>query len=151
MALIEPGQARIRAEDQHGTVHHSSDTGGRWSSTSPKDDTPGCTQETCEFQAALPGLKKSKAVVLGVSILDEKSKAKFAKKHGITFPLLADAEHAVAEKYGVWQEKARYGRKYMGIVRTTYLIDAEGKVAKRWDKVKVDDHATEAAQAANEL
>ena len=86
-----------------------------------------------------------------MSILDEKSKAKFASKHGIAFPLLADAEHEVAEKYGVWQEKARYGRKYMGIVRTTYLIDAEGKVAKRWDKVKVDDHAAEVAQAANEL
>ena len=67
----------------------------------PKDDTPGCTQETCEFQAGLPGLKKSKAAVLGVSILDEKSKAKFATKHGISFPLLADADHAVAEKYGV--------------------------------------------------
>jgi len=86
--------------------------------------------------------------VLGVSILDEKSKAKFANKHGITFPLLADADHAVAEKYGVWQEKARYGRKYMGIVRTTYLIDADGKVAKRWDKVKVDGHAEEVAAAA---
>ena len=117
----------------------------------PKDDTPGCTQETCEFQAALPGLKKSKAVVFGVSILDEKSKAKFARKHGISFPLLADADHAVAEKYGVWQEKARYGRKYMGIVRTTYLIDAEGKVARRWDKVKVDDHAAEVAAAAAAL
>jgi peroxiredoxin Q/BCP len=78
-----------------------------------------------------------------MSILDEKSKAKFANKHGLTFPLLADADHAVAEKYGVWQEKMRYGRKYMGIVRTTYLIDAEGKVAKRWDKVSVDGHADE--------
>jgi peroxiredoxin Q/BCP len=81
--------------------------------------------------------------VLGVSILDEKSKAKFAGKYGLTFPLLADADHAVAEKYGVWQEKSRYGRKYMGIARTTYLIDASGKVAKRWDNVKVDGHAEE--------
>ena len=66
--------------------------------------------------------------MLGVSILDEKSKAKFADKHGLTFPLLADADHAVAEKYGVWQEKSRYGRKYMGIARTTYLIGPDGKV-----------------------
>jgi peroxiredoxin Q/BCP len=79
--------------------------------------------------------------VLGVSILDEKSKAKFAAKHGITFPLLADADHAVAEKYGVWQQKLRYGRRYMGIVRTTYLIGPDGKVVERWDKVKVDGHA----------
>jgi peroxiredoxin Q/BCP len=87
--------------------------------------------------------------VLGVSILDEKSKAKFASKHGITFPLLADADHAVAEKYGVWQEKSRYGRKYMGIVRTTYLIGSDGKVARRWDKVNVDGHADEVLEAVS--
>ena len=113
----------------------------------PKDDTPGCTQEACDFEAKLPAFKSSKAVVLGVSILDEKSKARFATKHGVTFPLLADADHEVAEKYGVWQEKARYGRKYMGIVRTTYLIDAGGKIARRWDKVKVDGHADEVTEA----
>ena len=76
-----------------------------------------------------------------MSILDEKSKAKFATKYGLNFPLLADPDHAVAEKYGVWQKKMRYGREYMGIVRTTYLIDGDGKVAQRWDKVKVDGHA----------
>jgi peroxiredoxin Q/BCP len=152
MSLIDPGKKApaFTLADQNGETHKLSSYAGRPVILYfyPKDDTPGCTQETCEFQVALPGLKKSKAVVLGVSILDEKSKAKFAKKHGISFPLLADADHAVAEKYGVWQEKARYGRKYMGIVRTTYLIDAEGKVAKRWDKVKVDDHAVEVAAAA---
>ena len=83
----------------------------------------------------------------GMRILDEKSKAKFAQKHGITFPLLADAEHEVAEKYGVWQEKSRYGRKYLGIVRTTYLIGADGKVQQRWDNVKVDGHAEAVAEA----
>jgi peroxiredoxin Q/BCP len=117
----------------------------------PKDDTPGCTQEACEFQARLPALQPLKAVVLGISILDEKSKAKFAAKHGLTFPLLADADHAVAEKYGVWQEKLRYGRKYMGIVRTTYLIGPDGKVARRWDKVKVDGHVEEVAAALREI
>ena len=89
--------------------------------------------------------------MLGISILDEKSKARFANKHGLTFPLLADADHAVAEKYGVWQEKSRYGRKYMGIARTTYLIDGSGKVAKRWDNVKVDGHAEAVLDAVNEL
>jgi peroxiredoxin Q/BCP len=151
MSRIEPGKKApaFSLTDQQGETHRLSAYLGRPVILYfyPKDDTPGCTQETCEFQGALPALKKSKTAVFGVSILDEKSKAKFAKKHGITFPLLADADHAVAEKYGVWQEKARYGRKYMGIVRTTYLIDAEGKVARRWDKVKVDGHVEEVAGA----
>jgi peroxiredoxin Q/BCP len=85
--------------------------------------------------------------VLGVSILDEASKAKFAKKYGLTFPLLADPDHTVAEKYGVWREKSRYGRKYMGIVRTTYLIGPDGRVVERWDDVKVDGHADAVATA----
>ena len=97
------------------------------------------------------GVHAGKAVVLGVSILDEKSKAKFADKHGLTFPLLADADHAVAEKYGVWQKKSRYGRAYMGIVRTTYLIGPDGKVAKRWDNVKVDGHAEEVLEGVRSL
>jgi len=104
-------------------------------------------QEIHFFQARLPRLGRREAVVLGVSILDEKSKARFAEKHGLTFPLLADADHEVAEKYGVWQEKSRYGRKYMGIVRTTYLIGPDGKVVERWDNVKVDGHADAVAAA----
>lgn len=151
MSLIEPGKKApaFTLKDQNGDTHKLSAYAGRPVILFfyPKDDTPGCTQESCEFQGLLPRLAKKKAVVLGLSILDEKSKAKFATKHGLTFPLLADAEHEVAEKYGVWQEKARYGRKYMGIVRTTYLIDAEGKVARRWDKVKVDGHAEEVLAA----
>ena len=117
----------------------------------PKDDTPGCTKESCAFRDNLPKFKKSKAAVFGVSILDEASKKRFADKFDLTFPLLADADHAVAEKYGVWQKKSLYGRKFMGIVRTTYLIGADGKVAKRWDNVKVDGHAEDvlaAVQAA---
>ena len=155
MPLIDEGKKApaFSLADQDGKTHRLADYAGRPMVLYfyPKDDTPGCTQQACEFEAQLPDLEAHKAAVLGVSILDEKSKARFATKHSLTFPLLADAEHAVAEKYGVWQEKARYGRKYMGIVRTTYLIDAEGKVAKRWDKVKVDDHAADAALAANQL
>jgi peroxiredoxin Q/BCP len=145
--MIEPGQKApaFSLKDQDGKTHTLSDYAGRPVIVYfyPKDDTPGCTAEACAFRDALPRLQTSKAQVLGVSILDEKSKAKFAGKYGLTFPLLADADHAVAEKYGVWQEKSRYGRKYMGIARTTYLIDASGKVAKRWDNVKVDGHAEE--------
>ncbi len=151
MPLIEPGRKApaFALKDQHGTVHRLSDYAGRPVILYfyPKDDTPGCTQQACEFEAQLKPLASKKAAVLGVSILDEKSKAKFAKKHGLTFPLLADPEHDVAEKYGVWQQKARYGLKYMGIVRTTYLIDADGTVAQRWDKVKVDGHIAEVATA----
>ena len=155
MSLIDPGKKApaFSLKDQEGRTHKLADYAGTPVVLYfyPKDDTPGCTQESCEFQARLPALKKAKTWVFGISILDEKSKAKFAGKHGLTFPLLADADHDVAEKYGVWQEKARYGRKYMGIVRTTYLIGPDGKVAQRWDKVKVDGHAEEVAKAAAAL
>jgi thioredoxin-dependent peroxiredoxin len=144
MALIDPGKKApaFTLKDQHGNTHQLSDYLGRPVVLFfyPKDDTPGCTKESCDFQEQLPAYKKRKAVVLGVSILNEASKAKFADKYGLTFPLLADAEHAVAEKYGVWQEKSNYGRKYMGIARTTYLIGADGKVLQRWDNVKVPGH-----------
>ena len=151
MPLIEPGTKApaFALKDQDGQVHRLSDYAGRSVILYfyPKDDTPGCTQESCEFQAALPRLKRRDAVVLGVSILDEASKAKFATKHGLTFPLLADPDHEVAEKYGVWQKKSRYGRSYMGIVRTTYLIGPDGKVVERWDNVKVGGHADTVAGA----
>jgi peroxiredoxin Q/BCP len=155
MSLIEAGKKApaFKLKDQAGEAHALADYAGRPVVIFfyPKDMSPGCTTESCEFQARLPEFGKSKAEVLGVSILDEKSKAKFAHKYGLTFPLLADADHAVAEKYGVWQQKMRYGRKYMGIVRTTYLIGPNGKVARRWDKVQVDGHAAQVAAALKEL
>ena len=151
MALIDVGKKApaFSLADQAGKTHRLADYAGRPVILFfyPKDDTPGCTKEACAFQAGLPKLKKSKAAVLGVSILDGASKAKFAKKYGLSFPLLADEDHAVAEKYGVWQEKSLYGRKFMGIARTTYLIGPDGKVLRRWDKVKVDDHADEVLAA----
>ena len=151
MPLIDPGKKApaFALNDQHGQTHRLSDYAGRSVILYfyPKDDTPGCTQESCDFQAMLPKFKRREAAVLGVSILDEKSKAKFADKHGLTFPLLADPDHEVAEKYGVWQQKSRYGRTYMGIVRTTYLIGPDGKVVERWDSVKVDGHADAVASA----
>lgn len=155
MPLVDQGKKApaFTLKDQDGEVRKLSDYAGRPVVLYfyPKDDTPGCTAETCAFRDNLPSFAKSKAAVLGVSILDEKSKAKFAAKYDVNFPLLADADHAVAEKYGVWQEKSRYGRKYMGIARTTYLIDADGKVARRWDNVKVDGHADEVLSAVKEL
>ena len=155
MALIEAGRKApaFSLKDQEGKTHTLSDYAGKPLVIYfyPKDDTPGCTKETCEFRDRLPQLKKGHAAVLGVSILDEKSKAKFAQKYDVNFPLLADADHAVAEKFGVWQEKSRYGRTYMGIARTTFLIDKDGKVAQRWDNVKVDGHADEVVEAIKKL
>jgi peroxiredoxin Q/BCP len=155
VALIEPGRKApaFALKDQAGVTHRLSDYAGRPVVLYfyPKDDTPGCTKEACDFRDRMPAFDKSKAAVLGVSILDEKSKAKFAAKHGLNFPLLADAGHGVAEQYGVWQEKSRYGRTYMGIARTTYLIDRAGRVATRWDNVKVDGHADEVSAALKAL
>ena len=155
MPLIDPGQEAppFSLPDQAGTMHTLSDYGGRPVVLYfyPKDDTSGCTKEACGFRDALPDFSKVDAVVFGVSILDTKSKAKFAEKYDLTFPLLADEDHAVAEKYGVWQEKSMYGRKYMGIARVTYLIDGRGRVARRWDAVKVETHAAEVLDAVHAL
>lgn len=122
----------------------------------PKDDTSGCTKEACQFRDQKPDFKKAKAVVLGVSPDSVDSHRKFVDKHELNFTLLSDPKDAdgnpkICAKYGVWQEKSMYGRKYMGVVRTTYLIDAKGKVAQRWDKVKVPDHADAVLEAIKEL
>src|SRR5215207_5964212 len=110
MALIEPGKKApaFTLRDQDGTAHRLSDYAGRPVVLYfyPKDDTPGCTKETCDFRDKLPKFRASKAAIFGVSILDEKSKAKFAKKFDVNFPLLADADHAIADQYGVWQQKS---------------------------------------------
>jgi peroxiredoxin Q/BCP len=155
MPLIEPGKKAptFALKDQHGQTHRLADYAGRPLVLYfyPKDDTPGCTKEACAFQDSLPKFKPSKASVVGVSVLDEASKAKFADKYHLTFPLLADAGHEVADKYGAWQEKSNYGRTYMGMARTTYLIDRDGKVARRWDKVKVDGHADAVLEAVEAL
>ena len=155
MPLIDEGKKApsFSLKDQEGKTHRLADYAGRPVVLYfyPKDDTPGCTTEACAFRDNLPQFKKSKAAVLGVSILDEASKKRFANKFDLTFSLLADANHAVADKYGVWQKKSLYGREFMGIVRTTYVIGADGKVAKRWDHVKVDGHAEEVLAAVQDL
>ena len=117
----------------------------------PKDDTSGCTTEACEFRDAVPRFKKSKAVVLGVSPDSVKSHQKFKAKYKLPFTLLADPDHTVCEKYGVWKEKSMYGRKYMGVERTTFIIDAAGKVAKIFEKVKPAGHAAAVEAALAEL
>jgi len=113
----------------------------------PKDDTPGCTVEACEFRDAFPRFKSSKAVILGISPDSVASHQKFKQKFDLPFTLLADVDHEVAEKYGVWQKKSMYGKSYMGVARTTVLIDPDGKVAKVFEKVKPAGHAEEVEQA----
>ena len=155
MALIEPGKKApaFSLQDQSGETHTLADYAGRPVVLYfyPKDDTPGCTKESCAFQDHLPKFRKGKTVVLGVSVLGTASKARFAAKYGLKFPLLADEDHAVMEQYGVWQEKSMYGKKYMGVARTTYLIGGDGKVVRRWDGVKVDGHAEEVLRAVQEI
>lgn len=113
----------------------------------PKDATPGCTTEACDFRDNLNRLAKAGAVVLGVSADSAESHKKFKEKQGLNFPLLSDPERRAIEAYGVWQEKSLYGRKFMGIVRSTFIIDEKGLVAKVFPKVKVAGHADEVLAA----
>ena len=106
----------------------------------PKDDTPGCTKEACDFRDNLKAFNSAKVRVLGVSPDDSKRHAKFKEKYGLTFSLLADTEKSLIEAYGVWVKKLNYGREYMGVQRSTFLIDKEGKIAKAWHGVRVPGH-----------
>ena len=117
----------------------------------PRDDTPGCTKEACAFRDRQAEMEKLGAKVLGVSPDTVESHVKFRDKFSLNFPLLADPDHAVAEKYGAWREKNMYGKKSMGIQRSTYLIDADGKVAKVWQRVQVDGHDEEVIAAVRGL
>ncbi len=117
----------------------------------PKDDTPGCTKEACGFRDSLQTLQDADTVVLGVSPDSVAKHEKFASKYDLPFPLLADEDHAICEKYGVWVEKNMYGKKYWGVQRATFLIGKDGKVARVWPKVKVAGHVDEVAAAVAEL
>ena len=117
----------------------------------PKADTPGCTKEACAFQEALPQLGRIGLDVIGVSPDKMKPIERFAEKYKLTFPLASDETKAVAERYGTWVEKSMYGRKYMGMERSTFLVDAQGRIAKAWRKVSVTGHAAEVLKAAQAL
>jgi peroxiredoxin Q/BCP len=109
----------------------------------PKADTPGCTTESCEFRDSAGALAEKGAAVIGISPDKPAAQAKFKEKYGLTFPLLADEDKTAAEAYGVWQEKNMYGRKTMGIVRTTFVIGPDGKIEKIYNKVKAAGHAAQ--------
>ena len=117
----------------------------------PKDDTPGCTVESKDFSELLPEFERAETAVLGISKDPPARHAKFAAKHGLTVPLATDGEDGLSDALGVWGEKQLYGRKFMGMHRTTYLVDADGRIARVWRKVKVKGHAAEVLEAAKAL
>jgi thioredoxin-dependent peroxiredoxin len=117
----------------------------------PKDDTSGCTTEACEFRDRWSDVEATGAVVLGISPDPVKSHEKFRAKYDLPFPLLADEDHRVAEAYGVWGEKSMYGRKYMGVLRTTFVVAPDGRIARVFEKVKPEGHAAEVLAAVREL
>ncbi|MBU6448676.1 MAG: peroxiredoxin [Rhodospirillales bacterium] len=117
----------------------------------PRADTPGCTKEACAFQAGLPDFSGLSVTVIGVSKDKMKALEKFAEKFDLEFPLASDPEAEVINAYGAWQEKSMYGKKYMGIERSTVLVDAKGKVAKIWPKVKIEGHADDVLKAVRAL
>jgi len=141
--------------DESGTIHRLADQRGRWTVVYfyPKDDTPGCTVEACAFRDANDDLVAAGATVWGISPDDAGSHGRFRQKFHLTFPLLSDEDHAVAEAYGAWVEKVNYGKRYMGIQRSTFLVGPDGRVARAWHRVKPEGHpeevraALEAAQA----
>jgi peroxiredoxin Q/BCP len=153
MALIEPGKRapNFTLADQHGERHTLGKYRGRVVVLCfyPKDETPDCTIQACQFRDHHPDFSKVDAAVLGVSPDGADAHALFAENHDLDFPLLADRPRElgkapeVSAAYGAWREKTLYGRKHMGIVRTTYLIDENGVVRRRWDRVKVTGHAAE--------
>jgi thioredoxin-dependent peroxiredoxin len=128
--------------DDTGTIQELASQHGHWLVLFfyPKDFTGGCTTEVCEFRDATADFSGLDATIWGVSVLDSASKAEFKAKNGLDYPLLADEDHAVAERYGVWVEKNNYGKVSMGIARTTFLIDPEGRIAHVWRQVKPEGH-----------
>jgi peroxiredoxin Q/BCP len=129
--------------DQTGTVRNLTDYRGQWLVVYfyPKDDTPGCTTEACSFRDEYDYLQEKGLHVIGISKDSVKSHAKFAAKYQLKFPLLADEDHAVTEAYGAWGERSLYGRKFMGTLRTTVLINPAGEIVKTYPKVTPKDHA----------
>jgi peroxiredoxin Q/BCP len=139
--------------DDAGTSRRLGDERGRWVVLFfyPKDDTSGCTREACAFRDADERFRANDAVVWGISILGTGSKAAFKAKFGLPFTLLADEDHAVAERYGVWVEKQNYGKTYWGVQRATFLVDPKGRIARVWAKADADRNADEVLAVLAEL
>jgi peroxiredoxin Q/BCP len=139
----------IALPDEHGTIHHLSDRAGSWTVVYfyPKDDTPGCTTEACQFRDLHADIAGEDAAVWGISPDGSGSHSAFRAKFGLPFMLLSDEDHAVAERFGAWQERTNYGRTYMGIARSSFLVGPDGHIAAAWPKVRADGHAAEVLDA----
>jgi peroxiredoxin Q/BCP len=138
--------------DDEGKLHRLSDRRGQYTVVYfyPADDTPGCTKEACSFRDAHASFGDEHTEVWGVSPQGAASKAAFRAKYGLPFTLLADEDHAVADAFGAWGEKNKYGKTYMGVLRTSFLVGPDGRVAHVWEQVKPEDHATEVLAAVRE-
>ena len=143
----------VALPDETGTVHHLAEQRGRWTILYfyPEDDTPGCTTEACDFRDLNETIHERGADVWGVSPQGAASKSAFREKYQLPFTLLADERHEVATAYGAWAEKTNYGRTYMGIVRSTFLIAPDGRIARVWPRVKAAGHAADVLAALDEL
>ena len=154
MTMPEPGDAApdIALPDETGAIHRLADQRGRWTIVYfyPADDTPGCTTEACQFRDLDEEVRDTGADVWGISPDGAASHRKFREKFDLPFLLLSDEDHAVAEAYGAWTLKSNYGREYMGIQRSSFLVDPDGRVARAWPKVKADGHAAEVLAALGE-
>jgi peroxiredoxin Q/BCP len=142
----------IALSDETGTIHRLADQRGRWTIVYfyPKDDTPGCTVEACEFRDANDTIVERGADVWGISPQGAASKRSFREKFQLPFVLLADEKHEVAEAYGSWVEKQNYGKTYWGTARTTFLVDPDGRIAHAWPKVKPEGHAADVLATLDE-
>lgn len=153
--MLEAGSMvpKFSLPDQNGKTHNITDYKGKWVILYfyPKDLTPGCTTEACNFQEALPDFNSIDAVIFGISKDSADRHKKFADKYNLQFSLLSDEKSDVCEQFGVWQKKSMYGKEYMGIVRSTFLINSEGKIAKVYPKVNVKEHHAEILNDLKEL
>jgi peroxiredoxin Q/BCP len=155
MSMPDPGEAApdIVLPDESGTIHRLADQRGRWTIVYfyPADDTPGCTTEACQFRDLDGEVRDTGADVWGISPDDAASHRRFREKFNLPFTLLSDEDHAVAERYGAWTLKQNYGREYMGIQRSTLLVDPDGRLARTWPRVKADGHPAAVLAALAEL
>ena len=154
MSTPEPGDVApdVALPDETGEVHRLADQRGRWTVLYfyPEDNTPGCTTEACQFRDLDESYGSTDADVWGVSPDGAASHKRFREQFDLPFTLLSDLDHEVATRYGAWQEKTTYGRTYWGIVRSSFLIDPEGRVARAWPRVKADGHAANVLAALEE-
>lgn len=151
MSTPEPGDRapEIALRDETGTVHRLSEQRDLWTIVYfyPEDDTSGCTLESCQFRDLNPEIRAASAQVWGISPDGAASHARFREKFDLPFTLLSDEDHAVAEAYGAWRMRSLYGKEFLGIQRSTFLVDPEGRIARTWPKVKADGHAADVLAA----